>query len=382
MLSIYDDEHEMFRSSFRAFVAERMRPHYDQWDAAGIMPREVFTDAGSFGFLGFAIPEEYGGGGTRDFRFNCVIAEELAEAGPSGGALGLTLQTDIAIPYFLNYCNSDQASRWLPGIASGELITAIAMTEPGTGSDLAAIMTTATRDGENYRISGSKTFITNGINSDLVIVVCRTSPEAGRSGMSLIVVERGTPGFERGRNLDKVGQHSADTSELFFDDALVPAANLLGQSGSAFQYLGANLPQERMSMAVMGLSVSEVVLRSTVDYVKERRAFGQRIADFQNTRFVLAELATAIEVTRPFIEASVTDLNAGRLTATTAAMAKLHTTELQNRVVDQCLQLYGGYGYTTEYAISRFWTDARVATIYGGTSEIMKTIIAKHVVGS
>ena len=378
MLSIYDEEHELFRQSFRSFVRERMQPYYDDWDRAGIMPREIYAEAGRYGFLGFAIPEEYGGGGTRDFRFNCVIAEEIAAAGPSGGALGMTLHTDITTPYFLDYATPDQKARWLPGIASGELITAIAMTEPGTGSDLSGITTSAVRDGDHYVLRGAKTFITNGINSDLVIVVCRTTPGVGRDGLSLLVVERDMPGFERGRNLDKIGQHSADTAELFFADVAVPVDNLLGEEGRAFEYLERNLAQERMSMTIMGLAVARVVLDQTIAYVKERRAFGRRVADFQNTKFVLAELATAIAVTTPFVESAVLALNAGTLTPATAAMAKLHTTELQNRVVDRCLQLFGGYGYTTEYSIGRYWTDARIATIYGGTSEIMKTIIAKE----
>jgi alkylation response protein AidB-like acyl-CoA dehydrogenase len=269
----------------------------------------------------------------------------------------------------------------LPGIASGEIITAIAMTEPGTGSDLAGVITTAVRDGGEWVLNGAKTFITNGINSDLVIVVGRTDPSAGRKGMSLLVVERGMPGFERGRNLDKIGQHSADTAELFFSDVRVPAANVLGEEGRAFEYLGFNLAQERLSIGLYGLAAARSALNWTVDYVKERIAFGQPIAAFQNTKFVLADVATEVEVTEPFIDRCVTKLNAGELSPAEAAMAKLWGTELQKRSVDRCLQFFGGYGYMSEYPIARAYAEARVATIYGGTSEIMKTIIAKEVLG-
>jgi alkylation response protein AidB-like acyl-CoA dehydrogenase len=376
---MYDANHEMFRESFRAFVDAEMRPHYDEWERAGIMDREVFTKAGKHGFIGIAVPERYGGGGSDDFRFNCVIAEELAEACMGGAGGGFTLHNDVTTPYFLEYCDEEQAARWLPGIASGELVTAIAMTEPGTGSDLAGIRTAAVRDGDEWIVNGAKTFITNGINSDLVIVVCRTDPEAGHQGFSLLVVERGMDGFERGRNLDKIGQHSADTAELFFSDVRVPAGNVLGQEGKGFAYLGFNLAQERLSIAVYGWAVARAALRWTVDYVKERTAFGQPIATFQNTKFELAEMATEIAVTQSFIEDCVLRHNDGALSAPEAAMAKLWATELQNRTVDRCLQLHGGYGYMTEYPIARAYADSRVTTIYGGTSEIMKTIISKDV---
>ncbi len=377
--TIYDETHDLFRQSFRAFAEAELKPNVDAWETAGIMDRSVYAEAGKHGFVGMAVPEAHGGGGTDDFRFNAVIAEELAYAGVGGGGLGLTLHNDITTPYFVEYCNEEQAARWLPGIASGDLITAIAMTEPGTGSDLAAVATTAVRDGDEYVLNGAKTFITNGINSDLVIVVAKTDPDAGHKGMSLLVVERGMPGFERGRNLDKIGQHSADTAELFFADVRVPAGNVLGEVGRGFEYLSFNLAQERLSIGVFGLAAAEAALGWAVDYVKERTAFGQPIAAFQNTKFVLAEVATEIEVTRPFIEQSITKLNAGELTPSVAAMAKLWGTELQQRVTDRCLQLFGGYGYMTEYPIARAYADARITTIYGGTSEIMKTIIAKDV---
>ncbi len=379
MPTIYTESHELFRQSFRAFVETEMQPRVPEWEAAGIMDRTIYTEAGKHGFLGFAVPETHGGGGTKDFRFNAIIADELARANTGGGGLGLTLHNDITTPYFIEYCNDEQSARWLPGIASGELITAIAMTEPGTGSDLAGIVTTAVPDGDEFILNGAKTFITNGINSDLVIVVARTDPDAGRAGMSLLVVERGMDGFERGRNLDKIGQHSADTAELFFSDVRVPKSNVLGEEGQAFEYLGFNLAQERLSIGVYGHAAAKAALGWTVDYVKERQAFGQPISAFQNTKFELADIATEVEVTNPFMEQSVMKLNDGELSPAEAAMAKLWGTELQQRVVNRCLQLFGGYGYMSEYPIGLAYADARIATIYGGTSEIMKTIIAKDV---
>ena len=379
MQSIYEDSHELFRSSFRSWVDAELIPRFDEFEANGIMDRELYVSAGKHGFLGMAVPEQHGGGGSDDFRFNAIISEELADTAAGGGGLGLTLHNDITTPYFIEYCNDEQAGRWLPGIASGELVTAIAMTEPGTGSDLASVATSAVRDGEEYVLNGAKTFITNGINSDLVIVVCRTKPEGGHNGMSLLVVERGMAGFERGRNLDKIGQHSADTAELFFSDVRVPKANLLGEEGRAFEYLAFNLAQERLSIGLYGLAAAQAALGWTVDYVRERTAFGQAIAKFQNTKFTLAEVATEIEVTTPFIHQCILELNDGELTPGKAAMAKLWGSELQNRVIDRCLQLFGGYGYMTEYPIGRAYVDARIATIYGGTSEIMKTIISKDV---
>jgi alkylation response protein AidB-like acyl-CoA dehydrogenase len=377
MRTLFEDDHQAFRESFAAWVANEVSPHYMEWERAGLTPREMFASAGKYGFVGIAIPEEFGGGGSRDFRFNQVIAEEFATAGIGGAGLGLTLHNDVCTPYFLEYCNDEQRQRWFPGIASGELITAIAMTEPGTGSDLAGIATTAVRDGDEYVLNGSKTFITNGINSDIVIVVAKTDPAQRHTGMSLIVVERGTPGFERGRNLEKVGLHSQDTAELFFDDARVPVANRLGEEGQAFKYLSHNLAQERMSIAITGVSMARAALDWTIDYVKERTAFGTSIGSFQNTKFVLAEVKTEVDVAQAYIDQCVLALNAGTLSASEAAEAKLFCTELQTRVIDRCVQLFGGYGYMLEYPIARAYIDARVTTIYGGTSEVMKTIIAK-----
>jgi alkylation response protein AidB-like acyl-CoA dehydrogenase len=353
-MSIYEEDHDLFRDSFRSFVQNEVAPRTEEFEQAGIMDRQVYVEAGKHGFIGMAIPEQYGGGGSNDFRFNAVLGEEIAYAGLGGGGNGLGLHNDITTPYFIEYCNEEQSQRWLPGIASGELITAIAMTEPGTGSDLQSIATTAVRDGDEWVVNGAKTFITNGINSDLVIVVCRT-------------------------HLNKIGQHSADTAELFFDEVRVPEANMLGDEGQAFAYLGFNLAQERLSIGLTGLAAAEAALAWTVEYVKERRAFGQPIAGFQNTKFKLAEVSTEVEVTRPFIEQCITQLNENTLSPAQAARAKLWGSELQNSVIDRCLQLFGGYGYMTEYPIGQAYVDARIATIYGGTSEIMKTIISKDV---
>ena len=380
-MKIYDDTHEMFRDSVAAFIDTELQPHQDEWDEAGIVDRSVFVEAGKHGFIGLSVSPDHGGAGNTDFRFNAIISEEIARAGLSAVGAGIMLHNDITTPYFVEYCNDEQAARWLPGIASGELITAVAMTEPGTGSDLAGITTTAVRDGDEFVLNGAKTFITNGINSDLVIVVCRTDAEAGRAGMSLLVVERDMPGFERGRNLDKIGQHAADTAELFFDDVRVPAANVLGEEGRAFEYLAFNLAQERLSLAIYGCAAASAALDWTVDYVKERTAFKQPIAAFQNTKFELASIATEVAVTQSFVDDCVMQHNAGELTPAGAAMAKLWATEVQGRVLDRCLQLFGGYGYMTEYPISRAYVDARISRIYGGTSEIMKTIIAKDVLG-
>ena len=373
----FDDEHQAFRESFAAFVDKEVVPHYLEWERDGIAPHSLFTSAGRYGFLGMAVPEQYGGGGTNDFRFNQVLAEELASAGIGGAGLGLTLHNDITTPYFVEYCNDEQSQRWLPGIASGELVTAIAMTEPGTGSDLASIATTAVRDGDVYVLNGSKTFITNGINADLVIVAAKTDPTQRHAGISLLVVERGMPGFERGRNLDKIGLHSQDTAELFFDDVRVPVANRLGDEGKGFNYLTANLAQERLSIAVTGVSTAAAALAWTVDYVKERRAFGHPIGSFQNTKFVLAEVKTQVDVGQTYVDQCVVRLSNGTLTPAEAAQAKYFCTELQQRSTDRCLQLFGGYGYMTEYPIARAYADARITSIYGGTTEVMKTIIAK-----
>jgi alkylation response protein AidB-like acyl-CoA dehydrogenase len=375
--TLFEPEHDALRASFRGWLEKEVVPHKEEWDAAGIVPRSLFADAGAHGFLGMSIPEAYGGGGSDDFRYNLVIAEEVQAVGAGAAGLGLTLHNDICMPYFLRYCTDEQKQRWLPGLAKGELITAIAMTEPGIGSDLASMSTTARRDGDCYVVNGSKTFITNGINADLVITAVKTDPTQKHKGISLLVLERGMEGFERGRNLDKIGQHAQDTAELFFNDVQVPVTNLLGGEGQGFRQLVANLPQERLSIAAAAVAAARAALGWTLEYVKERKAFGQPIGTFQNTKFVLAEVATEVEIGQAFIDRCVLALNAGTLTADEAAMAKWWCTELQKRAVDRCLQLFGGYGYMTEYPIARAYLDARITTIYGGTTEIMKEIVGR-----
>ncbi len=378
--TLFEDVHEDFRSSFRTFLEREVvgeEGRYGDWERAGIMPREVFARAGAGGFLGMSVPERYGGAGADDFRFNLIIGEETQRAAVSSFGLGITLQNDICLPYFLRYCSEPQRERWLPGIASGELITAIAMSEPGMGSDLAAMSTRARPEGERYVVDGAKTFITNGINADLVIVAAKTGPGERHRGISLLVLERGMSGFTRGRNLEKIGQHGQDTAELYFAGVHVPAENLLGEEGEGFRYLVSNLPQERLSIAASAVAAAEAALSWTLEYVRERRAFGQPIGSFQSSRFALAEARTELDIARAFIDRCVQELHASRLTAEDAAMAKWWCTDLQGRVIDRCLQLHGGYGYMLEYPIARAYADARVTRIYGGSNEIMKEIIGR-----
>jgi alkylation response protein AidB-like acyl-CoA dehydrogenase len=373
----FDEVHSQFRDSFRSWINKEVVPFSDQWNEDGIVPRQFFERAGELGFLAMAAPEEYGGGGVNDFRFNQVIAEEIQFAGVSGCGLGLTLHNDICLPYFLKYCSPEQMKRWIPGIASGELITAIAMTEPSVGSDLASLSTKAIREGDEFVVSGQKTFITNGINADLIITAVKTDQSLRHKGISLLVLERGMPGLERGRNLGKIGQHAQDTAELFFTDVRVPESNLLGIEGDGFAMLMTNLAQERVSMAISGIAGARVALDWTLAYVRDRYAFGQPIGSFQNTKFVLAEAKTEIEIGQAFVDQCVYLLNEGRLSGDDAAMAKWWSTELQKRTIDKCLQLHGGYGYMTESQIARAYVDSRVTTIYGGTTEIMKEIIGR-----
>ncbi|UDY36161.1 acyl-CoA dehydrogenase family protein [Dermatobacter hominis] len=375
--SNFTDEHDMFRDAFRTFLEREMVPNREKWTEAEIVDRSVFAKAGESGFLAMPVPEQYGGAGVKDFRYSQVIVEELCRADLYPHGLGMTLHNDVCLPYFLDYCNDEQKERWLPGIASGELITAVAMTEPGIGSDLASMTTSAIRDGDTYVLNGSKTFITNGINADLVIVACKTDPSQKHKGMSIVIVERGMEGFERGRNLDKVGMHAQDTAELFFTDVRVPVANRLGEEGQGFTLLVKNLPQERLSIAVAAVAHARAMLTWTIDYARERTAFGQPIGTFQNSRFKLAEMETEVQIAETFVDRCVDLLNEGKLTAEEAAMAKWWTTELQKRVADTGMQLHGGYGYMNEYPIARAWTDARITSIYGGTTEIMKEIIGR-----
>jgi alkylation response protein AidB-like acyl-CoA dehydrogenase len=372
---LYEPVHEEFRALCRAFLEREAVPYHRDWERAGVVDREVWRKAGAAGLLGLDVPEEHGGGGQRDFRFNAVLVEEIIRAGCSG--LGFGLHNDVVAPYLTDLATADQQRRWLPGFCSGDLVTAIAMTEPGAGSDLAGVRTTAVRDGEEYLLNGQKTFITNGELADLVIVVAKTDPARGAHGISLFAVERGTPGFERGRRLEKVGLKANDTAELFFSDCRVPAGNLLGEENKGFYHLTANLPRERLGIAVAAVAAAEHVLAVTLEYARTRRAFGRAIGSFQHNRFVLAELDTEVTVARTFVNHCLTEFGAGRLTAVDAAKAKWWTTELQNRVVDRCVQLHGGYGYMLEYPVARAWLDSRVQTIYGGTTEIMKEIIGR-----
>jgi alkylation response protein AidB-like acyl-CoA dehydrogenase len=375
--TLFTEEQDLYRESFRRFLAEEVSPLYSEWERAGIIPRELYAHAASQGFASMAVPESYGGAGVTDFRFNVVLAEEAALAWVGGFGLGLTLHNDVCVPYILTYANEEQRERWLPAIARGEAILAIAMTEPDTGSDLAAIKTSAIRSNDHYMLSGAKTFITNGINSDLVIVAAKTDPRERHRGISLIVVERGMVGFERGRNLEKIGQHAQDTAELFFNDVAVPVGNLLGAEGEGFRYLVSNLAQERLSIAISSLAAARAGLAATVDYVRGRSAFGKTISSFQNTRFQLAECHAETAVAQAYLDECVNALIRGELTPQDAAVAKWWCTEVQGRVLDRCVQLHGGYGYMAEYPIARAWADARPTRIYGGTNEIMREIVAR-----
>jgi alkylation response protein AidB-like acyl-CoA dehydrogenase len=372
---LLDEDHESFRRTVRSFIEKEIAPHHARWEVDGQVSREVWTRAGAQGLLCFDVDPEYGGAGVDDFRYNMVLAEELTRVGANGP--GFLVHTDIVVPYLSTLGTAEQKRRWLPGCVRGETITAIAMTEPGAGSDLQGIRTTALDKGDHFVLSGSKTFISNGAMADLVVVVTRTDPDAGHRGISLFVVERGMAGFERGRNLDKIGLHAQDTSELFFDDVAVPRANLLGEVGSGFVHLMRNLPQERLSIAMTAAAACEAVLEMCLAHVKEREAFGRPIGSFQNTRFVIAEMATEAHIARVFVDDCVRLHNAGELDAAGAAMAKWWTTELQKKIVDHGVQLFGGYGYMREYPIARAFLDSRVQTIYGGTTEIQKEIIGR-----
>jgi alkylation response protein AidB-like acyl-CoA dehydrogenase len=373
--TLYEADHEAFRAVLREFLAKEVVPHHAAWEEAGQVDRAVWLRAGEYGLLGMDVPEQFGGGGVKDFRYNAIVAAEVSRVGASG--LGFTLHNDVVAPYLLDLATDEQKARWLPGFVSGELVTAIAMSEPGAGSDLQGLTTTARRDGDEWVLNGSKTFITNGILADLVIVVARTDPEAGARGFSLLVVERGMAGFERGRKLDKIGMRAQDTAELFFTDVRVPAGNLLGTEGMGFMHLMDNLPQERLSIAAVAVAAGRIVLDLTVEYCRERTAFGRPIGTFQNTRFELAEMHTEVSIAETYLEKAILEHNAGRFTVEDAAMAKWWTTELQKRVVDRCLQLHGGYGYMLEYPVAKAFLDSRVQTIYGGTTEIMKEIVGR-----
>ncbi|XUL85876.1 acyl-CoA dehydrogenase family protein [Streptomyces galilaeus] len=375
--TLFEETHEDFRLLVRDFLAREVVPSYEDWRRAGLVPRDLFTALGKLGIIGTSIPEEYGGGGQDDYRYNAVIQEECARACVTLG--GLRTHLDIVVPYFTGLADAEQRARWLPGLASGELYTAIAMSEPATGSDLAGITTRAVRDGDHFVLNGAKTFITGGHHADLVIVVARTTvdPDNRRAGLSLLVVERGMPGFTVGRKLEKIGLAVQDTVELAFDDVRVPTANLLGEEGAAFTLLGRNLAQERLAIAVGAVAQARTAIDLTVSYVRDRNVFGKPLAQFQNTKFELAALDAELTAAQTLLDAAITALVAGELDPVDAARTKLFCTETQGRVVDRCLQLHGGYGYILESPIARLYADARVTRIYGGTSEVMKLIISK-----
>lgn len=375
--TIFTEEHGLYRETVRRFVEDRIVPHRERWDEEGRVDRELFSEAGAAGILGIAAPERFGGGGVDDFRYNAILSEELARADVLSAGLGLSLQADIAMPYLLDHCSPAQASRWIPDAVAGRTVLALAMTEPGAGSDLAAISTSAVRDGDHYVVNGAKTFITNGINADLVITAVKTDPQADRDGISLLVIESDRDGFSRGKNLEKVGQHSADTAELFYDEVRVPVSNLLGGEGRGFYTMMGHLTQERLSVAVQATAQARRAFEHALAYSKQRQAFGRAIGDFQHSRFVLAEMKTETEIAQTYLDRCLLDHVGGSLSPVEAAQVKWWTTELCQRVVDRALQLHGGYGYMLEYPIARAWMDSRIQTIYAGTTEIMKEIIGR-----
>jgi alkylation response protein AidB-like acyl-CoA dehydrogenase len=373
--TIFTAEHDLFRDTARTYYLRECAPNTEQWERDGQVGRAAWTAAGKAGLLGWQFPEEYGGQGLWDFRYNAIMAEEMHATGSVG--IGLGLQNDVIPPYLTHLTTPEQKARWLPGVISGETICALALSEPAAGSDLKAIRTTARRDGDEWVIDGSKTFITNGILADLVIVACKTDPDAGHKGISLIVVERGAEGFERGRKLDKVGMKAQDTAELFFQEVRVPAENLLGQEGRGFYHMMGNLPTERLAIAVAALASAERAFEVALEYAKSRTAFGRPIGEFQANRFALADVRASLDVARVYLDGCVMALVRGELTAEEAAAAKYWTTETGWRIIDRCMQLFGGYGYVNEYEIARIWRDSRVQRVFGGTSEIMQEIIGR-----
>lgn len=378
--TVFNEDHEAFRATVRDFIAKEVTPVHEKWEEDGHPPRDFYRRLGELGVLGIQVPEEYGGGGEKSLKFNVVVAEEVAAAGASFGSQ--SVHTNLILPYLLEYANDEQKSRWLPGFASGDLMFAIAMTEPGTGSDLANIATTVklSEDGTHYVVNGSKTFITGGVLADRVLVVCRTAPstaENRRTGLSILVVDTSSPGYSVGRKINKIGLKTSDTAELSFVDVQVPVEDRLGEEGDGFSYLTHNLAQERLTIAFGAAATATAALRFAIDYVKDRKVFGKPVAAFQNTKFVLAECATEVDAIQLVSDNALECHDRGTLTIPDAAKAKLFCTEAAGRVIDKCLQLHGGYGYITEYPIARLYADTRVTRIYGGTSEVMKTIIAK-----
>ncbi|MBJ7336392.1 acyl-CoA dehydrogenase family protein [Mycolicibacterium sp.] len=372
---IFESEHDEFRATARAFYEKEVAPHTDEWERAGLTDRSVWLKAGETGLLGWEAPEEFGGQGITDFRFNAIMNEEYYATGSAG--VGFGLQNDIMASYLVHMTTDEQKERWLPGFVSGELITAVAMSEPGAGSDLAGITTTAVRDGDDYVINGAKTFISSGILADLVVTAVKTDPSAGHKGVSLIAVEADAPGFVKGRKLDKIGVRSADTAELSYTDVRVPVANLIGEENRGFYHLMRNLPAERLGIAIHAVAQARRALELTKAYALDRKAFGQPIGTFQVNRHAIADMSVLLDVMQVYVDRCIAGVNAGTLTAEEAAGAKLWTTEQQWQIIDRCLQLHGGYGYINEYEIARLWRDARVQRIYGGTSEIMRDLIGR-----
>ena len=374
--SIYDSDHEAFRDSVREFLDRQVKPHLEEHVAEKSMPRELWLEAGKQGFLGLEIPEQYGGSEAGDYRFNAVLTEELAKVNMALPSC-VGIHADIVAPYLVHLTTEEQKERWLPRFCTGELLTAIGMTEPSGGSDLAALKTTAVQDGDDWVLNGSKTFITNGYSADLVLVAARTSPEKKARGITLFAVEAGMQGFSRGRKLDKVGQDESDTAELFFEDVRVPSANVVGEVDNGFIHMMQWLPQERLGSAVTNLAHAAQILEETIEYARERKAFGQSIGAFQHNKFLLAELVTRVEVTQAFVDQAVMAHTQGELTPIDAAKAKWWTAQVQNEVLDHCVQLYGGYGFMNEYRVARAWRDARVTKIWAGSNEIMKELIGR-----
>ncbi|MGG7102435.1 acyl-CoA dehydrogenase family protein [Rhodococcus sp. 24CO] len=377
--SIYDQDHEDFRSSVKAFIAKHITPNIERWDSEGFIDRDAWKAAGEAGLLGISVPGEYGGGGIPDFRFRMVQMEEFAAVGANSFNAGTSVQDDLVIPYLVDLGTHEQKQRWLPSLCDGTAIGAMAMTEPGAGSDLQGIRTTATRDGDDWVLQGSKIFITNGIAADVVIVLAKTTHGAGSRGMSLFLVPTTAPGFRRGRKLEKLGLRSNDTAELFFDDLRLPADSLLGHEGKGFVHVMERLPRERMSIAATAVAAAAAAFEWTRTYCFERHAFGQPIGNFQATRFTLAEIATDLEAGTSLLDRATVLLNAGELSAVDAAQAKYWLSDMHNKIVDRCLQLHGGYGYMLEYPIAKAYADARILPIYGGTNEIMKEIIGRDI---
>jgi len=372
---IFTPEHDTFRATARAFFEKECVPHAAEWEADGMANRDVWKKAGEIGLLGWEVPEEYGGSGVRDFRYNAILAEELVRSGSSG--IGFAVNNDILMPYMTDLTTDEQKARWLPGMVDGSIITAIAISEPGAGSDVRGVRTSAVRDGDHWILNGSKTFISNGQLANLVVVVCKTDPSAGHKGISLLVVEEGMEGFSRGRKLDKIGAKAADTSELFFDNVRVPASNVLGELGRGFYNLMRNIPSERLGIAVHGVARAQRAFEVTLDYVKTREAFGTPIGSFQANRFYMAEMKTKLDIAQIYLDRCIEELVAGELTAEDAAEAKMWITETEWEILDRCLQLHGGYGYVNEYEIARLWRDGRVQRVYGGTNEIMKDLVGR-----